>query len=81
MFLLWFLLFYVLVLIFVLFAPYGRFHILVVVNFRLLSGRLLGNGCSLGLQYVFLVQVSGFQISFFPPRFLEWEFLSDCAFS
>ena len=36
-----------------LFEPYVRFHILV--QFGLLSGRLLGNGCSLGLRHVFMV--------------------------
>ena len=35
-----------------LFEPYARFHILV--EFRLLSGRLLGNSCSLGLLCVSL---------------------------
>ena len=47
-----------------LFAPYVRFHILV--RFRQLSVRLLGNICSLGLQNVFLVQVSNCLFSFFP---------------
>ena len=40
-------------LIFVLFQPYVRFHILV--GFGWLSDHLLGNSCSHGLQYAFLV--------------------------
>ena len=45
-----------------LFALYVRFHILV--RLRKLSYYLLGNGRSLGLQNVFLVQVSNCQFSF-----------------
>ena len=48
-----------------LLEPYVRFHI--SVKFRLLSGRLLGNSCSLGLRYVFLVLVPKCHFSFFPP--------------
>ena len=40
-------------LIFVLFAPYVRFHIFDEV-LRATEWPLLGNRCSLGLQYVFL---------------------------
>ena len=36
-----------------LFEPDVRFHILV--KFGLLSARLLGNSCSLGLRHIFLV--------------------------
>ena len=36
-----------------MFEPYARFHTLVM--FGLLSGRLVGNSCYLGLRYVFLV--------------------------
>ena len=50
---------------FVLFEPYVRFHILV--QFGHLSGRLLGKSCSLGLRYVFLVQVSECHLSFSNP--------------
>ena len=39
-----------------LFEPDVNFHILV--KFGLLSGRLLGNSCSLDLRYVFLVKVT-----------------------
>ena len=38
-----------------LFKPYVRFH------FFYLSGRLLGNSCSLGLRYVFEVKVPYYQ--------------------
>ena len=58
-----------------LFEPYVVFIVLV---FGQLSGHLLRNSCSLGLQYVILPTC---QFSFFPPRFWEWGFLSDCAFS
>ena len=40
--------------IFVLFAPYARFFF-ILVRFGYLSGHILGNSCSLGLRYVFLV--------------------------
>ena len=36
---------------------------------------LIGKNSSLGLRYVFKYKY----LSFFPPRFLEWEYLSDCA--
>ena len=35
--------------------------------------------CSLCLRYVFLVQVPQCKFRFSHPRFLDWEFLSDCA--
>ena len=40
-----------------LFEPYVRFYIfkLYINKFGYLSGRLLGNSCSRGLRYVFLV--------------------------
>ena len=48
-----------------LFEPHVRFHILV--KFGFLSGRLLGNSCSLGFRYVFLVYAHKCQFSVFPP--------------
>ena len=39
------------------------------------------NSCSFGLRYVFMVKVPDCKFGFFPPRFLEWESFSDCAFS
>ena len=65
-----------------LFEPYVRFHILV--QFGYLNGHLLGSSCSLGLRifsqkswYKYLSVI----LVFHNPRFLEWEFLSDCAIS
>ena len=64
---------------YLLFVPYVCVHILV--RFRLLSGGLLGNSCSLGLQCVFLVQLSNCQFSFFPPVFfLIAPFPDHCLF-
>ena len=40
-----------------------------IVQFRLLSGQLLGNSCSLGLQYVLFVFLTICNISYFPFRF------------
>ena len=37
--------------------------------------------CSLGLRYVLPVSVPDCQFSFFPPRFSEYEFHSDCPIS
>ena len=37
------------------------------------------NSCSFGLRYVFMVQVPDYYLVFSPPRFLEWESLSDCV--
>ena len=59
-----------------LFEPYVCFHIFYKF------GAFLGNSCcSLSLRYVFLVKVPNCHFSCFPPRFMEWEFLSDCVFS
>ena len=56
-----------------LFEPYVRFHVLVRLGD--LSGRLLGNSCSLGLRYVFLVYVPKCHFNFFPTaRFMEFDF-------
>ena len=63
-----------------LFEPLYVF--IFLVKFGLLSGRLLGNSCLLGLRYVCLLYVPQCHFIFFStPRFLEWEFLSDCAIS
>ena len=42
---------------------------------------LLRNSCSFGLLNVYMVLVPYCKFGFFPPRFLEWESFSDCAFS
>ena len=42
-----------------------------IVLVRLMSGRLFGNSCSLGLQYVSVVQVSNCQFSFSHFGFLS----------
>ena len=55
-------------------------HLMCVFIF-LVSGHLLGNSCSLGLRYVFLVYVPNCQFTFFLSWFLEWDFLSDCTIS
>ena len=48
-----------------LFEPYLRFHIFNSV--RVTEWHLLGNRRSLGLRYVFFVQVPKCHFSFFPP--------------
>ena len=55
---------------------------IVLVKFGLLSGRLLGNTCShstydMFSKYKYLIDNSVFSL----PRFFDWEFVSDCAFS
>ena len=60
-----------------LFEPIYVFIVLVKFD------RLLRNNYSLYdifSKYKYLV-ISNCQLGFFPPRFLELEFLSDCAFS
>ena len=47
-----------------LFTPYVCFHILV--KFGLLSGRLFGNSCSLGLRYVSWYKYLSVVLVFFP---------------
>ena len=39
------------------------------------------NSCSFGLRYVSWYKYLIVSLVFFPPRFLEWESFSDCAFS
>ena len=64
--------------LFVLFQPNVRFHI--IRKFGKRSVRLLGNSCSFGLRYVFLVHVHvivpNCTIIFFSNSVLECEFLS-----
>ena len=54
-----------------LLETYVRFYILV--QFVCLSGRLLGNSCSLGLRYVFLVKVPMCHFSFFFSPLCLWS--------
>ena len=50
-------------------------------KFGWLSGHLSGKWLPIRLTIFFLVQVPDCKFSFFPPRFLEWEFISYCAIS
>ena len=54
---------------FVLFAQYVRFSLLV--KFESLSGRLLGNSCSLGLVLSSLSLSSNFILLFVPRRYFS----------
>ena len=62
-----------------LFEPFVRLNILSSV--LVTEWPPLGNSWSLGLRYVFLVYVRKCHFSFSNPRFIEWEYLSDCAIS
>ena len=64
---------------FVLFEPCVRLYSFSLVTVT--EWPPIGNSCSFGLRYVFQVLVPNCQFSFFPPRILEFDFLSDCAFS
>ena len=48
-----------------------------LVKFGYLSGHRSGKYYSLGLRYIFLRMF----IEFSPPRFSEWDCLSDCGIS
>ena len=62
-----------------LLAPYVRFHTLSLVwvtEYPLIGIIAAHSAYNVFYKYKYLIVNC-----FFPPRFLEWEFLSDCAIS
>ena len=62
-----------------LFGPYVHFH-----SFYLISGNLVAAYWEIAahLAYDMFSEYKCLIVNLvFPPRFLEWELLSDCAFS
>ena len=61
-----------------LLAPYVCFHILVKVTEWPPIGKIAAHSAYEMFSWYKYLIVS---LVFFPPRFLEWESFSDCAFS
>ena len=64
---------------FVLLAPYVCFHIFSYV--KVTEWPPIGKIAAHSAYDCFMVIVPDCSFGFFPPRFLEWESFSDCAFS
>ena len=64
---------------FVLLAPYVCFHIFSKV--KVTEWPPIGKIAAHSAYDCFMVWVPDCWFGFFPPRFLEWESFSDCAFS